>query len=119
MALAGVFITWSLPRTALLVRPLVPPASDSATLLYQSGVTCEAMATTTTSATSAPTDPAGIAAPLLSVACSAPIYFVVGPSAVPPTSPPATTPSARYYDPASGPLDVLVNAGDKFAWVLA
>lgn len=119
MALTGVFITWGLPALALVVRPLVPPSSSSATLLSESGVTCEAMATSATSATSAPSDPTGNARPTLSIAASAPIYFTVGPSATAPTSPPATTPAARYYDPSTGPLDILVTVADKMAWVFA
>jgi hypothetical protein len=107
MALAGVFITWGFAAQG------IPVLQPQATLLSRSGQSSEAMASSATSVTSANGS-------VLSIAASAPIYFVVGPNAVPPTSPPTTgQPAARYYDPSTGPLDIIVKGGDKMAWVLA
>ena len=116
MALAGVFITWGFCSISQL-----SPATS--TLLGDSGKASEAMATTATSASSAPTPSSNqLYRPVLSIAASAPIYFTVGPSVTPPTSPPAIAtsgPAVRYYDPSTGPLDILCNSGDKMAWILA
>jgi hypothetical protein len=107
MALAGVFITWGFAAQG------IPAQQGQATLLTKSGQSSESMAASATSATSAN-------GTVLSIAASAPIYFVVGPNAVPPTSPPTTGQApARYYDPSTGPLDIIVKGGDKMAWVLA
>lgn len=116
MALAGVFITWGYANEALVTQ------QGQATLLQGSGTSSEAMASTAASASSAPTNAAGNQQPVLSVAASAPIFFLVGKNVTPPTSPPANVANgiaARYYDPASGPLDIVVNGGDKMAWILA
>ena len=113
MAFAGVFITWGFANISLLDE------REQATLLYGSGVSSESMpAAPATSATSAPANP-GNKQVILSIAASAPIYFTVGPNAVAPASPPANVTNgsaARYYDPTSGPLDIVVNGSDKMAW---
>ena len=44
---------------------------------------------------------------------SAPIFYAIG------SSPDATSGPRRYLDPAYGPQDILVDAGDKVAWILA
>lgn len=120
MAISGVFITWGFASEGL------NSLQGQATLLAGSGQTSEAMATTAVSATSAPLNASGAAqptlvgAPILSIAASAPIFYTVGPSASPPTSPPTTgQASARYYDPSTGPLDIVCKGGDKMAWILA
>lgn len=118
MALSGVFITWGFANVGQGTGVKGPAAS----LLSDSGGASEAMATTATSVTSAPTPVNTFNRPVLSIAASAAIYFTIGSSVVPPTSPPANAtsgPAVRYYDPASGPLDILVNPGDKMAWILA
>jgi hypothetical protein len=113
MALAGVFITWGFASQG------IPAQQGQATLLSESGQFSEAMASSATSTTSAPVNP-NVPGVVLSIAASAPIFFVVGPNAVPPTAPPTTgQPAARYYDPATGPLDIIVKGADKMAWVLA
>jgi hypothetical protein len=115
MALAGVFITWGHATISLVNQP------GQATLLRSSGVSSEAMASTAVSAISAPGNPGGAQA-VLSIAASAPIFFTVGNNASVPTSPPANVingTAVRYYDPASGPLDIVVNGGDKMAWIFA
>jgi hypothetical protein len=47
---------------------------------------------------------------LLSISASAPIFYAVGPD------PDITGPDVRYYDPALGREDIIVNSGDFFAW---
>lgn len=120
MAISGVFITWGFASEGLL------GPQGQATLLAGSGVVSEAMATTAVSTTSAPLNassaaqPTTVGAPLLSIGASAPIFFTVGPNAAPPTSPPTTgQPSARYYDPSTGALDIVCKGGDKMAWIPA
>jgi hypothetical protein len=51
--------------------------------------------------------------PLLSISASAPIFYAVGPA------PDATIGPRRYMDPTFGREDIFVDAGDKFAWILA
>ena len=115
MALSGVFITWGYANISLVNQ------QGQATLLYSSGISSEAMASTAVSATSAPISADGKA--VLSIAASAPIFFMVGKNVTTPTSPPANVasggPAVRYYDPSTGPLDMVVNGGDKIAWILA
>jgi hypothetical protein len=108
MALAGVFITWGYSGLSLFNQ------TGQATLLGPA-VSSELMATSAASATSAPTNEGEALQPILSISASAPIYYVVGPNAD------ATKPAQprRYYDPASGPLDIVVNGGDHMSWVLA
>jgi hypothetical protein len=57
--------------------------------------------------------PHGNVQPLLSISASAPIFYAVGPT------PDATNGPRRYMDPAFGREDIFVDAGDKFAWILA
>jgi hypothetical protein len=116
MSLSGVHITWGFANVSLNSQ------QGQATLLYGSGTSSEAMATTAASATSAPTNAAGNQQPILSIAASAPIFFTVGKNASAPASPPANVingNAVRYYDPSTGPLDFVVNGGDKMAWILA
>ena len=117
MALSGVHITWGFANEALVTQ------QGQATLLYRSGTSSEAMATGAVSVTSAPTNAGATQQAILSIAASAPIFFVVGKSPTAPTSPPANVINAdsavRYYDPSTGPLDIVVAGGDKMAWVLA
>jgi hypothetical protein len=116
MAIAGVFITWGFANITLTNQ------QSNATLLYRSGESSEAMASPTVSVSMAPGDGISIQQAVLSIAAAAPIYFIVGKNATQPTSPPANViggAAARYYDPSFGPIDIVVNAGDKMAWNLA
>lgn len=103
MALAGVHICFGYANGGP-----VPQTGPSGTLLPYSAKSSQTMASPATSTISAP-----IGQPLLSISASAPIFYAVGPN------PDATNGPRRYYDPTFGREDILVNVGDKFAWILA
>lgn len=52
---------------------------------------------------------------LLSISASAPIFYATGPQ----PDPSVTSVNRRYMDPQFGREDIYINAGDKFAWLLA
>jgi hypothetical protein len=106
MPLSGVHICWG----------FVSAAGGPVSLLGNE-TSSELMASPTTSSTSAPNNSGS--QPVLSVSASAPIYYAV--DAAPDASKTVGSGSSarRYYDPAFGREDIFVNAGDKFAWVLA
>jgi hypothetical protein len=96
MALSGVFIAWG-----LAVPPALIPYRTSAS---------EGIASAGTSTTSAST---ADGVKILSINAAAPIFYAVGPT------PNASSGTKRYMDPANGREDIIVDAGDKFAWVAA
>lgn len=100
MSLSGVHIAFGTATEAN-----VTPGLLSSTLASQT------MASAGTATVVAPIVQGG--QPVLSIAASAPIFFATGPL------PDATNGPRRYYDPATGPLDIFVNSGDKFAWIVA
>ena len=57
-----------------------------------------------------------MARPVLSIAASAPIFYVTGPRV---TFAAASLDPRRYYDPAWGREDIFVDGDDLFAWIFA
>ncbi|UGY23735.1 hypothetical protein HU675_0038280 [Bradyrhizobium septentrionale] len=51
--------------------------------------------------------------PMLTINASAAIFYTVGPNADTNVGP------LRYFDPSFGAVDILVDAGDKIAWIAA
>jgi hypothetical protein len=109
MALTGVHLEFGVGSDGDDTRLGVP-------VLRSVNAASQTMASAGTSTVAAP-GVAGVSGngyrPILSISASAPIYFAVGPT------PDATNGARRYMDPANGGVDVFVNPGDKFAWILA
>lgn len=103
MPLAGVHIVFSDMAEGISQSPALLPyrATGSQTMASPGTSTIFALAH-------------GNMQPLLSTNASAPIFYAVGPAPDPVNGP------RRYYDPTINPReDIFVDAGDKFAWILA
>lgn len=108
MALAGVHLTFGYARVqgGYLKQ-------FGATMLYKA-VSSQTMSSAATSTISAPDTVDPLQRAIASINASAAIFYVVGPN------PDINNGPRRYFDPSLNSRDdVLVDAGDKIAWVFA
>jgi hypothetical protein len=97
MALTGVSITFGYPSRGNVATAL-PFAVDGSQEM-------------TTPGTSMANPYPGVG--MLSISASAPIFYATG------HAPDATNGPRRYMDPSFGRQDILIDVGDKFAWIFA